>query len=91
MITKADQAAITARSREALALLTKLRAGDRVIVRLDSGDAEMTVSREARRSDGAYGSWESTRVTVTFGPGRYSTEISADGVGHGYQAIRRAA
>jgi hypothetical protein len=49
------------------------------------------VSRTAHRSDGAFGSVESTRVTVTYGPGRYSTDIAADAIGAGrYVMTRRA-
>lgn len=91
MITKSAQAAISAKSREAATFISSLRIGDAVVVvTLDGRELNMTVSRGPGRSDGAYGSWESTRVTVTLGVGRYSCEVIADAIGNGRMAIRRA-
>ncbi|MFE0490286.1 hypothetical protein, partial [Streptomyces griseoaurantiacus] len=39
--------------------------------------ADLTVSMGPRRADGAFGSVGSTRVTVSYGVGRYSFEVSA--------------
>lgn len=71
----------------AVETLTALRVGQAVTV-TDSGRTyEMIVSREARRSDGAFGSYESTYATVTFGPGRYSIDIRAEKIAAGVQAV----
>lgn len=72
---------------EAVNTLTALRRGDAVTVTLNGRVREMTVSQEARRSDGAYGSYESTHVIVTFGPGRFSTEARAESIVAGQQSI----
>jgi hypothetical protein len=50
---------------------------------------EMIVTVGPRRSDGPYGSPESLHVTVSFGPGRYATEVGVDHLwrrraGHGW-------
>jgi hypothetical protein len=72
------------------ALISSLRVGDRVKVqRAGEKSYEMYVSRGPSRSDGALGSPESLHVTVTFGPGRYATEVGVDDLwrrrrGHGY-------
>lgn len=63
---------------EAIALISSLKDGDPVLVTRDGRTKLMFVSGAPRRSDGAFGSPESTRVTVTFGPGRYATEVAAD-------------
>lgn len=89
MISKTAQREIKERTREAFNLLASLREGDAVLVTQDGRESTMYVSRDLHRADGAYGSWEGSRVTVTFGPGRYSREISADAVGNGYVSIVR--
>jgi hypothetical protein len=72
------------------ALISSLRVGDKVRVqRAGERSYDMYVSRGPRRSDGSWGSPESLHVTVTFGPGRYATEIGVDDLwrrrkGHGY-------
>jgi hypothetical protein len=72
------------------ALISSLRVGDRVRVqRAGEKSYDMIVSRGPRLADGAYGSPESLRVTVTFGPGRYATEVGVDHLwrrrkGHGW-------
>jgi len=75
-------------------LLASFRIGDLVTVTFDGKDHDMIVSRELRRSDGAYGSYESSQITVTYGPGRYSREVKAEQlagrwVGAGTFAIAR--
>jgi hypothetical protein len=72
---------------DAVDQLTRLRVGQKVRVTLDGRDHEMVVTRPARRSDGAHGSVESTRVTVSFGPGRYATEVTAERLAAGTQAL----
>jgi hypothetical protein len=75
---------------EAFTLISSLNVGDWVRVQRAGERAyEMYVSRGPSRSDGAYGSPESLHVTVTFGPGRYATEVGVDDLwrrrkGHGY-------
>jgi hypothetical protein len=71
-------------------LIGSLKVGDRVRVQRAGEKAyEMYVSRGPTRSDGPFGSPESLHVTVTFGPGRYATEVGIDDLwrrrrGHGY-------
>jgi len=72
---------------EAVDLLHTVRVGDAVQVCIDGKYYDMNVSREASRSDGMYGSFESTHITVTFGPGRYSTEIRAEKLADGSQSL----
>lgn len=74
---------------QAVEALSALRQGDAVRVTLDGREHVMYVSREARRSDGAFGSYESTRITVTFGPGRYATEVTAERIAAGTQMIAK--
>src|SRR6266540_17933 len=75
---------------KAHALISSLKIGDKVkIQRAGERAYEMYVSREPSRSDGSFGSPESLHVTVTFGPGRYATEVGVDDLwrrrkGHGY-------
>ncbi|MDQ1041516.1 hypothetical protein QFZ75_008018 [Streptomyces sp. V3I8] len=61
----------------AIDFLNRLKVGDRVRVTREGRTADLTVSMGPRRSDGAYGSPESTRVTVSYGVGRYSYEVEA--------------
>lgn len=72
---------------EAVNLLSVLRKGD--MVEFTEGDRaySMYVYREIHRSDGQFGSYESNRVTVTYGPGRYSRDITADQMVHGQAGI----
>ena len=63
---------------EAIQLIGSLKDGDLVRITRDGRINVMIVSGKPRRADGAFGSPESTRVTVTYGPGRYATEVSAD-------------
>lgn len=88
--SRKDQQEMTERTRVAAGFISTLRPGDAVVVTQDGRDLEMTVSRGPSRCDGAYGSWESIRVTVTLGPGRYSTEVGAEHVARGRMSIRRA-
>jgi hypothetical protein len=64
----------------AIDLLGSFAKNDPVRVTLDhTGKVhDMYVSRTMRRADYAYGSPESSRVTVTYGPGRYACEVTAD-------------
>jgi hypothetical protein len=74
-----------------LGFITSLRPGDRVLVGQDGRTHEMYVDqRGVHRCDGPYGSWESTRVTVTFGPGRYCREVDVDAIHAGFVTLRRA-
>lgn len=74
----------------AFSLIGSLRVGDRVRVqRAGQSEYEMYVSRGPRRSEGSCGAPESLHVTVTFGPGRYATEVSVSDLwrrrrGHGF-------
>lgn len=70
-------------------LIIGLKVGDRVRVTRDGRANEMIVTVGPRRADGAYGSPESLHVTVSFGPGRYATEVGVDHLwrrrmGHGW-------
>lgn len=74
---------------EAVELIASLKDGDPVLVTRDGRTNLMFVAGAPRRCDGQYGPLESLRVTVTFGPGRYATEVSAENLvrtkrGHGY-------
>lgn len=74
----------------AFTLISSLKVGDKVRVqRAGEKSYDMYVSRGPSRSDGSFGSPESLHVTVTFGPGRYATEVGVDDLwrrrrGHGY-------
>lgn len=74
----------------AIHLLQDLEVGDQVVL-TEAGrePLQMTVTVPARRSDGETGSIESTRVTVSLGPGRYATEVKAELVAAGRQQLRR--
>ena len=61
----------------ASAFLGKLNEGDPVIVVIDGQEHQMAVSRRLSSGDpGGYGAMESSYVIVSFGPGRYSTNIT---------------
>lgn len=78
---------ISAAIRDAVERLSRLEPGQHVLLTEDGRTHEMYVSRTIRRSDGSFGSYESSRVTVTFGPGRYATEIYAERVAEGKQTF----
>lgn len=80
---------ISAAIHDAVDVLSKLRTGDEVRVMLDGREYTMHVTREIHRSDGKYGSYESSRVRVSFGPGRYSTDVTAERIAAGTQHIER--
>lgn len=64
---------------EAVDLLGTFEYDDPVRVTLKGEEPrDMWISRTIHRSDGAYGSYESNRVTATYGPGRYSCSITAE-------------
>jgi hypothetical protein len=74
---------------EAIQLIGSLKDGDLVRVTRDGHEHVMIVSGSPRRADGAFGSLGSIRVTVTYGPGKYATEVGADHLvrtrrGHGW-------
>lgn len=48
------------------------------VVLPDGKPNDMYVSRTMHRADHAFGSPESSRVTVTYGPGRYACDVTAD-------------
>jgi hypothetical protein len=74
---------------DAIDVIARLKVGDRVEVTEDErGPYVMYVSQPVSRSDGQFGSIESTGVYVHFGVGRYGTRIQADHVGSGRQSIR---
>ena len=76
---------------EEISTIASLRIGDAVSVTRDGRSLDMTVTTDPHRGDsGGFGSVESTRVTVSLGPGRYSATISADAVAHGYTSITKA-
>lgn len=62
---------------QAIDLITSLRPGDRVKVTRDGRTNVMNVQSPPSRSDGRFGSPESTGVTVSYGPGRYATRVEA--------------
>lgn len=72
---------------KAINLLESFKVKDPVRVFSDDHAADMYVSRTARRSDGKFGSPQSTRITVTYGPGRYAREVTADQLVHGLATI----
>jgi hypothetical protein len=76
---------------DAIDFLNSLKEGEAVTV--SEGTRELPpglyVSRTARRCDGAFGSVESTHVTITYGPGRYTFEVHADTIGNGRHTIAR--
>lgn len=63
---------------EAVDLLGSFNRLDLVRVVKDGRTSDMHITRTVHRSDGTFGSFESSRVTVSFGPGRYSCDITAD-------------
>lgn len=60
----------------AVEFLRTLKRGDRVILTRTGRDLDMTVSRPAHLSDGAYGAYESTGVTLSL-PNGYATRVEA--------------
>jgi hypothetical protein len=75
---------------EAVDLLGSFKLNDKVRVTLtDDTPRDMYVSRTLHRCDGKFGSYESSRVTVTYGPGRYATSITADMLVHHRATIEK--
>jgi acyl-CoA thioesterase FadM len=64
--------------RAAVDFLASLKYGDKLMVTANGRESEMTVTREIHRSDGPSGSYESSQVTVSYGPGRYAFELKAE-------------
>lgn len=77
--------------RDAVDLLSSFREGDAVAVTESGRTNDFTVSRDARRSDGAFGSYESTHITVSMGVGRYAREVTAEQLAAGRCTITRRA
>lgn len=71
----------------AVDLLASLRLGQWVHLTENGRTHEMYVSREIRRADGDFGSYESSRVTVTFGVGQYACEVTAERLAAGTQIL----
>lgn len=69
---------------EAVDLLATFKHDDPVRVKEHTNDEprDMWISRTIHRADGKFGSYESSRVTVTYGPGRYATKITAEMMVH---------
>lgn len=74
----------TEQLRDAHRFLRQFNVGDKVNVNIDGKVHEMTVSEHLQLQDFAIapgvgyervGSWENAKLKVTFGPGRYSTQI----------------
>jgi hypothetical protein len=62
----------------AINLLSSFKPNDTVRVVKEGHTSNMYVSRTFHLADYSFGSPESGRVTVTYGPGRYACEITAD-------------
>lgn len=72
----------------AIDTIARLKVGDRLEVTEDGRTHVMTVSQPVSRSDGQFGSIESTGVYAHIRPGGYGTRIQADHVGNGRMSIR---
>lgn len=64
-------------AREAFGFLSSLRVGDPVRVTEYGRTYDMVVTRGPHREDFGRGGWEGMGVTVSLGPGMWSTRISA--------------
>lgn len=74
---------------KAHALISSLKDGDHVLVTTSTYTSEMVVRGYPRRADGAFGSPESLRVTVSTLSGNYAFEVTVDSLyrrkrGRGY-------
>lgn len=59
--------------------LAGLRPGDPVRLLWDGKQHDLTVQRPLRTADpGGFGSLESQRVTIGYGPGRWNTEVTVE-------------
>lgn len=75
---------------EAVDLLGTFKHDDPVrVTLLGEAPRDMWISRVIHRSDGKFGSYESSRVTVTYGPGRYSCSITAEQLVYGRATIEK--
>jgi len=83
-MNKSQTAAQQTATRQAHAFLASLKVGDTVL--LDG--SPITVKRALYQADG-YGAWESAQVQLSYGPGRYSTEVSAARIGAGFVTLTR--
>jgi hypothetical protein len=68
--------AFTPEFHAAVDFLASLKKGDRVVLGTRNHRIEMTVSRTIHRADGPFGSYESSRVTLTTENG-YTRDVCA--------------
>lgn len=73
----------------AVSNLAAFKLNDPVTLTENGQTHDMYVSRTIRRSDGNFGSLESCHITVTYGVGRWSTEVRAELLADGRQKIER--
>jgi hypothetical protein len=83
-MNKSQMAAMKDATRQAHTFLASLKVGETVL--LDG--QPITVKRALYQADG-FGAWESAQVQLSYGPGRYSTEVSAARIGAGYVKLTR--
>jgi hypothetical protein len=69
--------------QEAVNFLHTLRRGDTVRVTSGGRTSELKVTRPAHYSDGPHGAYESLAVTVSYGPGRYAFDVTAQAMAPG--------
>jgi hypothetical protein len=75
---------------EAHHMLLSLRQGDPVQVRSDGRYLAVTVQREIHSADpGGFGSTESRRITVGFGPGRWNREVTVEALANDPSLLTR--
>lgn len=80
------------RDRDALVLLQGLRRGDSVVLVTGTGERlDMTVRRAAHPEDNGHGSWQSTGVTLTMGPGLWSERVDVHDIASGLYRIETVA
>jgi hypothetical protein len=76
--------------REAHTFLASLKVGEPVLIHRDGRTNEVTVQRELTPGDGGgFGSWDHSRVTVGYGPGRWNTEVTPAAIEAGFVALER--
>jgi hypothetical protein len=75
---------------EARNFLADLRPGDPVRIKVDDDYAHVTVQRPLRSADpGGFGSTESSRVTVGYGPGRWNREVTVEALAADKELLTR--
>lgn len=70
-------------------LIPSLRIGDKLEITQDGQANTFTVYSGAGLADGAYGSWESTRVGVWIRPGGYGLTLTAEMIADGKVTVRK--